>query len=142
MRNKILLTLLAAATPAMAAPADIVVHDAWIRALPGSAPSGGYFILQNNGKQMQTLIEAQSDACGMLMLHISENKGGMSTMHHVDGADVAPGGTLRFEPGGYHLMCVDARPVIKPGASVPVTLLFKSGEKLTVSFAVRSAAGK
>jgi hypothetical protein len=60
----------------------------------------------------------------------------------VTSVDVAPGATLRFEPGGYHLMCMDAKPMIKPGAMVPVTLGFKNGEKLTVNFAVRNAAGK
>jgi copper(I)-binding protein len=66
----------------------------------------------------------------------------MSTMHDVTGVDVAPGGKISFAPGGYHLMCMDAKPTIKPGAKVPVTLIFKSGEKLTADFAVRGAAGK
>lgn len=140
MRSKILLALmLAAATPAAAA---VTVQDAWIRALPGTLPSGGYFTLHNDGKITETLVSAASPACGMLMLHVSENKGGMSAMRDVTEVDVAPGATLRFAPGGYHLMCMDAKPAIKPGAKVPVTLGFKDGEKLTVNFAVRNAAGK
>jgi copper(I)-binding protein len=118
------------------------VQDAWIRALPGTLPSGGYFTLHNDGKTTQTLVSAASPACGMLMLHVSENKGGMSAMRDVTGVDVAPGAILRFAPGGYHLMCMDATPAIKPGASVPVILGFKDGGKLTVNFAVRNAAGK
>ena len=141
MRNKIATCLLLLASPAMAAP-TMAVSDAWIRALPSSVPSGGYFTLHNDGKQTQTLVAAQTDACGMLMLHLSENKGGMSSMRHVDSVDIAPGGTLSFEPGSYHLMCMDAKPAIKPGATIPVTLIFKSGEKLTTKFAVRNAAGK
>jgi hypothetical protein len=142
MRSKIALALmLAAATPAAASPA-VAITDAWIRALPGTLPSGGYFTLRNDGKTMETLVSSASPACGMLMLHVSENKGGMSAMRDVTSVDVAPGAVLRFEPGGYHLMCMDANPAIKPGASVPVTLGFKDGEKLTVNFAVRNAAGK
>jgi copper(I)-binding protein len=78
----------------------------------------------------------------MLMLHVSENKGGMSAMHEVTGVDVAPGAKISFAPGGYHLMCMGAKPAIRPGAKVPVTLIFKSGEKLTADFDVRGAAGK
>jgi hypothetical protein len=142
MRSKIVLALmLSAATPAAASPA-VTITDAWIRALPGTLPSGGYFTLRNDGKTMETLVSAASPACGMLMLHVSENKGGMSAMRDVTSIDVAPGAVLRFEPGSYHLMCMDAKPAIKPGASVPVTLGFKDGEKLTVNFAVRNAAGK
>jgi copper(I)-binding protein len=80
--------------------------------LPGSVPAGGYFILHNNGKAMVTLTGAQSPACGMLMLHLSENQGGMSSMRHVDSIDVAPGGTLEFKQGSYHLMCM------QPGAAM------------------------
>jgi copper(I)-binding protein len=142
MRNRIalagLLTIVGVA-PALAA---VTVTDAWIRALPASSPSGGYFTLRNDGKNTETLVSAASPACGMLMLHLSENKGGMSAMREVTGVDVAPGATLRFEPGSYHLMCMGATPAIRPGAEVPVTLVFKSGEKLTANFAVRNAAGK
>jgi len=142
MRNKIALAVLLTGAGVMPASAGVSVSDAWIRALPASSPSGGYFTLHNDGKSAETLVSAASPACGMLMLHQSENKGGMSAMHEVTGVDVAPGATLRFEPGSYHLMCMGAKPAIRPGAKVPVTLVFKSGEKLTVNFAVRDAAGK
>jgi copper(I)-binding protein len=135
------LALFLLASPAMAA-SSVTVTDAWIRALPGAVPSGGYFTLHNDGARTQTLVGAETPACGMLMLHLSENKGGMSSMRHVDGVDIAPGGTLRFEPGGYHLMCMDARPAIKPGATIPVTLSFKDGSRVAVTFAVRDATGK
>lgn len=134
--------LLLTTAAAMAAPSTLRVEDPWIRALPGSLPAGGYFTLHNDGKSAQTLVGAKADACGMLMLHVSQNKGGMSAMHEVTGVDIAPGGKISFAPGGYHLMCMDAKPAITPGARVPVTLLFKSGEKLTVDFAVRGATGK
>jgi copper(I)-binding protein len=142
MRNKIALAVLLTGAGMMPASAAVTVQDAWIRALPASSPSGGYFTLHNDGKNTETLVSAESSACGMLMLHLSENKGGMSAMHEVTEVDVAPGATLRFEPGSYHLMCMGAKPAIRPGAEVPVTLVFKSGEKLTVNFAVRNAAGK
>ena len=109
-------SLLLLPTAAMAANSSLRIEDPWIRALPGALPAGGYFTLHNDGKTAQTLVSAQSGACGMLMLHVSENKGGMSAMHDVTGVDVAPGGKISFAPGGYHLMCMDAKPAIKPGA--------------------------
>jgi copper(I)-binding protein len=142
MRNRIALAGLLTIVGVAPALATVTVTDAWIRALPASSPSGGYFTLRNDGKNTETLVSAASPACGMLMLHLSENKGGMSAMREVTGVDVAPGATLRFEPGSYHLMCMGATPAIRPGAEVPVTLVFKSGEKLTANFAVRNAAGK
>lgn len=141
MRSKILLALLLTAGPASAAPA-LHVEKPWIRALPGTVPSGGYFVLRNDGKTQVTLTGAQSPACGMLMLHLSENQGGMSSMRHVESIDIAPGGMLEFKQGGYHLMCMQPGSAIKPGATVPVTLLFRDGTRLTADFPVRDAMGK
>jgi copper(I)-binding protein len=118
------------------------VSDAWIRAMPAGIPSGGYFTLRNNGAKDVVLTGAATPACGSLMLHKSENKGGMSSMHHVDEVGVPAGGNVVFAPGGYHLMCMQATSAITPGANIAVTLSFKDGRTLTVPFQVRNAAGK
>jgi copper(I)-binding protein len=133
-------TTLAMAGAAQAAP--LTVTDGWFRALPPSVPSGGYFTLHNGDGKTVTLTGAQSPACGMLMLHRSMNHGGMGMMDHVARVDIAPDGRLDFSPGGYHLMCMDSKPILRPGASVPVTLSFAGGETVTANFVVRNAAGK
>lgn len=122
------------------APAGVTVKDAWIRALPGT--SGGYFTLHNGGGKPVVLTGADSPGCGMLMIHKSEDKGGMSSMSHVSEVPVAAGADVQFTPGGFHLMCMDTKPAVTPGATVPVTLSFKDGGQLTTQFAVRNAAGK
>jgi copper(I)-binding protein len=133
--------LLLAGGPVFAA-GSLGVSDAWIRAMPAGIPSGGYFTLRNNGAKEVVLTGAATPACGSLMLHKSENKGGMSSMHPVDEVGVPAGGSVAFAPGGYHLMCMQATSAITPGAKVPVILSFKDGGTLTVPFQVRSAAGK
>jgi copper(I)-binding protein len=134
--------LLVFITMCAAKAAELTVSEAWIRALPPSVPSGGYFTLHNGGTKSVTLTGAESPACGMLMLHKSESHGGMGMMMEMETVEFPPGGTVRFAPGGYHLMCTDAGPAIKPGGTVPVTLIFKDGSKLEVRFQVRNAAGK
>jgi copper(I)-binding protein len=134
------LVLLVGVSIAYAAP--LTVTDGWFRAMPRVVPSGGYFTLHNNGDKKVTLTGVQSPACGMLMMHESLNSGGMGTMKPVDSVDVAPGATLKFAPGGYHLMCMDAKPILKPGSHVPVVLHFAGGKTLNATFAVRNAAGK
>lgn len=114
------------------------MSDGWFRALPPSVPSGGYFTLRNTGTGKVILTGVSSPACGMLMMHRSEN-GGMAM---VASLDIAPGEALHFAPGGYHLMCMDSKPVLKPGTQVPVTLQFADGASVTTQFAVRSATGK
>lgn len=128
------------ATPAAAA--EVQISDAWIRALPPPAPSGGYFTLRNTGKAEITLTGAKSPACGMLMLHRSKEMGGMSSMEDVASVPVPAGGEIRFAPGGFHLMCMDPTSAIRPGGSVPVTLQFSDRTEATANFAVKNAQGK
>jgi periplasmic copper chaperone A len=127
---------------ASAGAAEVQISDAWIRALPPPAPSGGYFTLRNTGKLEISLIGAKSGACGMLMLHRSKEMGGMSSMEDVSSVPVPTGGEIRFMPGGYHLMCMDPTRAITPGASVPVTLQFSDKMEATANFTVKNAQGK
>src|ERR1700761_4519317 len=131
MRGKII--AIGALALLLAAPASAAgllnVSDAWMRAMPSGIPSGGYFTLHNGTARGVVLTGASSPGCGSLMLHQSEMTGGMSSMHHVDEVDVPAGGSVAFAPGGYHLMCMDAGPAIKPGGNVPVTLTVKDGSK-------------
>lgn len=124
------------------AAGHLTVSKAWIRGMPLSIPSGGYFTLSNGTDKNMVLTGAASPACGMLMMHQSVNVGGREEMRAVSSLDVPAGGSVAFAPGGYHLMCMKAKPAIKPGATVPVTLMFKDGTKLTSNFPVRNALGK
>ncbi len=46
------------------------------------------------------------------------------------------GGTLKFAPGGYHLMCMEPSAQIKPGGKTKVALTFAGGASVTADFAV------
>lgn len=127
-------------TPAFAA--GVTVSDGWFRALPAGLPAGGYFTLRNAGAETVTLTGASSPACGMLMLHKTDDMNGMSSMGDVANIPVAAGDTLKFAPGGYHLMCMNPTAAMKVGAKVMVTLEFAGGTKLSADFAVKDAKGK
>jgi copper(I)-binding protein len=133
-----LIALLLMTGVANAAPLDI--NDAWFRALPGKLPAGGYFTAQNNTRRDIAIAGASSDACGMLMIHQSSNKGGMSGMDMVEKVTVPAGAKVAFAPGGYHLMC--EAPKMKIGARVPVLLNLSDGTAVAVGFAVKGAMGK
>ena len=102
------------ARAAQAAPFEIT--DGWFRALPGKLPAGGYFTAYNGTGRDVSIMGANSDACGMLMIHQSSNKGGMSGMDMVDRVTVPANGTVRFAPRGYHLMCENPNAKMKIGA--------------------------
>ncbi len=122
----------------MAAP---VVSDAWIRAMPGSLPAGGYFTLTNPGSKPLQIVGVKSPACGSAMLHVTHIMGGRAHMMMVDKVDVPAGGKVEFKPGSYHIMCTDPKD-LKPGTNVSVTLEFAGGASVTAPFAVKNATGK
>jgi copper(I)-binding protein len=123
---------------AQAAPFDVT--GAWFRSLPGKLPAGGYFTVQNNTGREVAITGASSQACGMLMIHQSSNKGGMTGMTMLEKVSVPAGGIVRFAPSGLHLMC--EQPKMKIGGKVPVTLHLAGGNSVSVAFEVRGANGK
>ena len=146
-RRLILLGVLALAAAASvgaaeAADAGLSVHDPWMRFIVPMRPAAGYFTLSNDTAKSVVLVGAQSPACGMLMLHRSEQKNGVDSMSMVEKVPVPAHGTVKFAPGGYHLMCTDPKAEMAPGRTVPVTLHFADGNSLTASFPVRGPGGK
>lgn len=133
------LMLCLGAAPALAAPASIMVSDCWVRLLPGDLPSGGYFSVMNMSSKPINLVGVQTDAYGMAMLHQTQSNGSTSAMVMVDKAPVPANGTLKFAPGGYHLMLEKPKHALKVGTSIPMTFKFDDGENVTSECAVKSA---
>jgi len=133
-----LIAILSMTAAAQAAPFEVT--DAWFRSLPGKLPAAGYFTARNTTARDVAITGARTDACGMLMMHQSQNKGGMSGMDMLDKVTVPAGGKVEFKPGGFHLMCDD--PKMKIGGKVPVLLNLSDGTAVAAPFAVRGATGK
>ncbi|EQD79643.1 hypothetical protein B1B_00104 [mine drainage metagenome] len=131
---------MASAPASRALPAaTVAVTDAWVRWLPAGLPMGGYFSLRNLGKQPLQLIGAASPGYRMVMLHESTDRGGMERMMHVDQVSIAPGQSVHFAPGGYHLMLMHAASTVKPGTRVRIDLQFKGHAPYPVEFTVQPA---
>lgn len=133
---------IACAAPARAedgSGADVSVQHARLRWLPGDLPLAGYFELHNRGQRPLRLVGAASTAFGRVMLHRSTHAKGVEHMEHVKSVEVAPGKTLRFAPGGYHLMLMKRRHTIKVGDRIPITLRFADGHRQRVEFRVQAA---
>ena len=119
------------------AVSDLTVSDGWFRKILPTLPAAGYFTLSNGGPDAALLVQASSPACASLSLHRS-TAGGMEA---VESVNVPAGGEIRFAPGGYHLMCMEPRPDMAPGAQVTVTFQFADGRTISSRFAVRNATG-
>ena len=140
MSGVFLLALLLAA-PAHAA-GGVSIEGQWMRFIIRATPAAGYFTLKNDTDSAVELTGASSSACGMLMLHETKQENGIEKMLMVKSVKVPAHGTFAFQPGGYHLMCMQPQNSMQIGAKVPVTLKFAGGKTLTAAFPVKGPGGK
>ena len=124
------------------AAGGVSIDKPWMRFIIQATPAAGYFTLKNDGDSAVELTGASSSGCGMVMLHETRQVNGVEQMLMVKSVKVPAHGTFSFEPGGYHLMCMQPQRSMKIGASVPVTLNFADGKSLTAQFPVKGPGGK
>lgn len=130
----------AASEAAPEAPAGIAVTDGRL-VLPAVAGNAGavYFDVLNNGDADIAVVAADVQGAGSTMLHATVEEGGMASMKHMEEFPVAKGATLKFEPGGNHVMAMDLADTLAPGGTTEVTLTFASGDKASFPATILSA---
>jgi copper(I)-binding protein len=117
------------------------VAEAWSRPAAAGTNGAGFMTVTNHGKAADTLTSVESPAAEKVEMHKTSMAGGIMSMKRLDaGLPLAPGESVTFAPGGYHLMLIRLTRPLKTGEVVPATLIFASGAKLKVEFPVRAAA--
>ena len=118
---------------------DLVISQGWSRATPGGAKvGGGYVTIENKGRAPDRLISVSGDVAGKIEIHEMAVTNGVMTMRPLEnGLAIAPGKTVKFAPGGFHLMMMDLKTPLKQGDKVSVTLEFEKAGKVTASLDVQ-----
>ena len=137
----------AALTPAIAEEVksgDLVITQAWSRATPGGAKTGGGFLtIENKGSAPDKLIGASAEVAGKVELHEMTVNNGVMKMRPVEGGlTIDPGKTVKLEPGGLHLMMMDLKSPLKQGDRMPVTLQFEKAGKVAVTLDVQGVGAQ
>lgn len=107
--------------------------------MPSPTPSGGYFVVSNSGSKPAQLQSASSADYGMVMLHQTTQKDGMSRMSATHSIAIPAGGQLEFKPGGYHAMLEEPAKAHPVGSKVAIDFLFDNGEKASAECEVKAA---
>jgi hypothetical protein len=134
------LALGAIATPAFAQEfkgGDITIDKAWARATPKGAEVGaGYFVVHNNGDTPDRLAGGSADFA-RVEIHEMKTENGVMTMPELkNGLDIPAHGTVRFSPGGYHVMFNHLTKPLAKGEKVKATLSFERAGQVAVEFPV------
>ncbi|MCE2570838.1 copper chaperone PCu(A)C [Motilimonas eburnea] len=125
------------------AQAQVMIHDAYVRATPPNAQNSAAFLqLMNHSKEAVALVGASSDIAEKVELHNHIMADGMMKMRQVERIEVGPMETVSLQPGGYHIMLMGLHGPLKEDQEVEFTLTFASGETVSFTAPVKSINGK
>lgn len=129
------------AGPTEAPVADLLIEDAWARPADTSGVdrSAAYFTLRNGRVDSVRLGSARTDVARVAEVHQSFEENSVMRMRPVvDGIEVAPGETVAFEPGSYHIMLIDLQRPLVEGDRFSLLLTFGEAGERTVEVEVRA----
>ncbi len=121
----------------MAQTPALIVLDAWARQVPGSDVAAAYITVRNPTTQPITIVSIESPLAASAMIHETKTVGGQSRMRPHEQLVVAPGQTVKFEPGGLHVMLMGVTQPVAVGKSLPLVLLLADGTKVQAAAVVR-----
>ena len=114
------------------------IDGGWSRVAPPGAPVlGGYLSITNGGDRPDRLVSITSPVSDDVQIHLSSIVDGVAKMRQVtDGVEIPAGETVRFEPGGLHLMLLKPKSRPREGEAIPVTLTFATAGPVDIELAV------
>jgi periplasmic copper chaperone A len=100
------------------------IDGAWVRgAVPGQQGTGAF--MRITAARDTKLVGVQTPAAGIAEVHEMQMEGDVMKMRAVPQLDLPAGRTVELKPGGYHLMLMDLKQALKPGSTMPLTLVFR-----------------
>jgi copper(I)-binding protein len=132
-------TLLMLATLlALGAQAQTTVAEPWIRGTVPQQKATGMFASITSAKGGK-LVSASSPVAGVVEIHEMAMEGNLMKMRALPaGLDLPAGKAVALKPGGYHVMLMDLKQQLKPGETVPVTLVFEAADKTRETVEVKA----
>jgi hypothetical protein len=117
----------------------------WARATPlGAAVAAGYLVIENRGAAADRFVSVSvpAEIAGRAEIHEMAMQEGVMRMRPLPrGVEIAPGFTIKFEPGGLHLMFLDLKRPLAKGDRFKATLTFEQAGAVEVDFVVEALGG-
>ena len=111
---------------------DVLIDNARVRALiPGQDKTVAYMDVHNRTGSAVTLTGARADTVRAMEIHTTRMDDGVMRMRRLKTVEIPAGETLRFEPGGRHLMLFGVRSL---DTELPVQLEFTDGTVREIIF--------
>jgi periplasmic copper chaperone A len=117
---------------------DLILYNAYTRAMPPTARAGGGFVsVYNTGTEDDRLLSAASPEAENTQLHNMIMDNGVMVMREFENGIAIPAGAVTaLKPGGMHIMFIDAAKPFEKGTTVDVTLTFEKAGEITLKLPV------
>lgn len=132
-----------AAKPDEENPTGLVVTNARLLLPPVAGnPAAVYFDLKNDGNRAIAVRRADIADAKTTSMHDMMEYNREMTMADMGPLTVPQGQTIKFEPGGKHVMAFDLSPELKAGGKTEMTLTIAGGDKVSVEVPVQAAGAE
>lgn len=124
-----------------ASDAGITFEKMWVKATDESM-TAIFGTLHNDTQETIHVTGLECDVAGRAELHETVNKDGQMMMQEMaDGFEIPAGGATELAPGGDHLMLMELKEAIKPGAEITVTLQLADDKTVEFTATAREFKG-
>jgi copper(I)-binding protein len=118
------------------------ISNVWARKTGNRTLSAAvYFDVHNKSKSQELLTGVSTDRASNAMMHRSFEEDNIMRMEMQTSISIAGGETLKFAPGGYHVMLTKLTAPLVEGDTFPITLSFKDAGDVTVYVDVTGISG-
>lgn len=126
----LLLSLCLWSTMSLASNFPLVIDPVVNATPPGAKVTAGYFTLVNETDTEIVITGAYSPTIAKVEIHRTVIKDDVAKMELQQSVSLAPGATVEFEHGGYHLMLMELAEPLTSGQSVDIILSTSVGDML------------
>ena len=120
-----------------AALAQTTVKDAWVRGTVPQQMATGMFATITSTHTAK-LVSASSPAASDVQIHEMLMSGDVMKMREVASIDLPAGKAVELKPGGYHIMLMGLKQMLKAGDMVAVTLVVEGADKKRQNIEVKA----
>lgn len=107
----------------LAASAEIIIKDAWVRTTVAEQKVTGAFMQITSDKAVK-LVAANSPAAETTEVHEMTMQGDVMKMRQVNEVVIDAGKSVELKPGSYHIMLKNLKKPVQAGSTVNLNLEF------------------
>ena len=111
----------------------LTVTDSWARPAQAGENGAVYFVIENGSASEDALLSTSTDVAEVAEAHMSMvDANGVASMQMQEAVSIPARETVKFKPGGLHIMLINLKQDLKTGDTFTLTLNFKEAGTIVI----------